>query len=327
MSSCARILLVDDDAPAREALRGAIAQVGCQVDVADSIQQARERLAEFDYALVYADLRLPDGSGMELIQPEGADRRSLLVIVTTKEASLQSSVQALNLGARGYIVKPYHADEVRARTQAAVREFESGERHRRALTRAQERAQFYERLAMVDSLTGLFNQRYFRVALRREVQAARRYGRPLSLLLADIDHFKRFNDVFGHAVGDHCLRHVATKIQAVAREADTVARWGGEEFATILPETALDGATECAHRMSGAVASSPPAPLDSHPLPAVTVSVGVASLQPACEDADSLFLAADTALYRAKRAGRNQVMTARPAERAAAGPSPRVPVR
>ena len=326
MKSCPRILLVDDDAPARQALRNAIAQLGYQVDLADSIRQARERLAETEYALAFADERLPDGSGLELVEPDGAGRRSPVVIVTTKQASLQSSMQALNLGARGYIVKPYQLDDVKARTHAAIREFASGEQYRRALGRAQERAEFYQRLAMVDSLTGLFNQRYFRLTLRREVQAARRYERRLSLLLADVDHFKRFNDAFGHALGDHCLRHIGAEIQRAARDADTVARWGGEEFAVILPETEPDGATRCARRMSVAIASSPPPPVDGRLLPAVTVSVGVASLQQASDDADSLFLAADMALYRAKRAGRNRVLSACPADRHAAPPSPKVSV-
>lgn len=303
MTPSRKILLVDPDETAREAIREAVTALGYSVDVADSVKHARKRIAEAEYAVVFADMLLRDGSGLELIESGDSERAGPMVIVTTKEASLQSSVQAVNRGARGYLVKPYHKDEVQARAKAAIEEFESRERYFRELNRTRQRAEFYQRLAMVDSLTGLFNHRYFRLALRREVQASRRYGRPVSLILMDADRFKHFNDTFGHDAGDHCLRHIARVVREAARDTDIVVRWGGEEFAVILPETSLDGALQCARRIGNAARRSCPPPLQGRRLPGVTLSIGVANSTGAEADGDTLFRAADIALYQAKRAG------------------------
>ncbi len=310
MTASRKILLVDPDQTARETLREAVAALGYAVDVADSLQHARQRIAEAEYAVVFADLRLRDGSGLELIESGDSEQAGPMVIVTTKEASLQSSMQAVNRGARGYLVKPYHKDEVQARAKAAIKEFESLERHSRELDRVRQQAEFYQRLAMMDSLTGLFNHRYFRLALRREVEASCRYGRPVSLILMDADRFKRFNDTFGHDAGDHCLRHIARVVRRAARDADIVVRWGGEEFAVILPETSLEGALRCARRICNAVRLSSPPPLQGRHLPGITVSIGVASFTGTEADGEALFHAADAALYEAKRAGGDCVVCA-----------------
>jgi diguanylate cyclase (GGDEF)-like protein len=167
-----------------------------------------------------------------------------------------------------------------------------------------------ERLATTDGLTGLLNRRTFNSQLQGRLREAQRYNHALSLLLLDIDHFKKVNDTHGHPAGDAVLRGVAGLAQGQARETDIVARYGGEEMALILPETDAKGALAIAERIRKAVAAA------SHATERgslqVTVSVGLATW-PGWDSPDDLLEAADKALYRAKQAGRNRVLAANPA--------------
>jgi diguanylate cyclase (GGDEF)-like protein len=166
-----------------------------------------------------------------------------------------------------------------------------------------------ERLAQTDSLTGLANRRHFMEALEQEVDRSERYGRPLSLVALDLDHFKTVNDSHGHAAGDAVLSEAARALRAVCRDVDIPARMGGEEFALLLPETDTAGARTVAERAREHIAGT------AHRSPAgesfrVTASLGVATLRPGASG-EALLQAADEALYRAKDAGRNQVALAR----------------
>jgi diguanylate cyclase (GGDEF)-like protein len=162
-----------------------------------------------------------------------------------------------------------------------------------------------ERFATTDGLTGLVNRRVFGAHLAARLREAQRYRRQLSLLLLDVDHFKKVNDTHGHPAGDTVLRGVAMLAAAQARETDLVARYGGEEMALILPETDLGGARAIAERLRAAVATAEHA-TDQGPL-RVTVSIGVATWPGSGQTADELLAAADRALYRAKQSGRNRV--------------------
>lgn len=164
-----------------------------------------------------------------------------------------------------------------------------------------------EKLAFTDPLTGLYNHRYFQESLHQEFIRSRRYEKPLSLMIIDIDHFKKFNDTWGHLTGDKVLIGVGEAfIRSVRSEIDTVARYGGEEFAILLPETPLVGARLFAERVRTAVETNP-VEADGKKLP-VTISIGVAcTLVTNCEKTSDLIAAADMALYAAKDAGRNQV--------------------
>ena len=167
-----------------------------------------------------------------------------------------------------------------------------------------------ERLATVDGLTGLLNRRTFDTQLQARLREAQRYRRPLSLLLLDVDHFKKVNDTYGHPAGDVVLQGVARLAQVQARETDLVARYGGEEMALVLPETDARGALIIAERIRAAVAAA------QHPTEQgalqVTLSIGVATWPGAGEDPEALLASADKALYRAKQSGRNRVEASRP---------------
>lgn len=182
-----------------------------------------------------------------------------------------------------------------------------------ALTMANQAAVVIEKarlfnLATIDGLTGLVVRRHFQAKMEEEFRRAKRYGKHLSYLMTDIDHFKKFNDTWGHQIGDMVLREVAKCVQACARDTDIAARYGGEEFAVILPETELDGAMLFAERLRQKVEESsfegPKGPLK------VTISVGVCSLPVhTAETADEMIKLADDALYVAKENGRNRVET------------------
>jgi two-component system cell cycle response regulator len=167
-------------------------------------------------------------------------------------------------------------------------------------------AQYHEelyQLAIVDGLTRVFNRRYLMDFLTREISRCRRHTRPLSLLLFDIDHFKQINDRFGHSAGDHVLRTIVEVAREGVRREECLARYGGDEFAIVMPETEIAGARIVAERMRGRV--------ECHAFEAggraipVTISVGVAALQPETADAEAMLAAVDAQLYAAKQAGRN----------------------
>lgn len=167
------------------------------------------------------------------------------------------------------------------------------------------------RLAVTDSLTSLYNRRYFEQALELECERARRSGRPIGLLLIDIDHFKRYNDRFGHQAGDAVLRSVAATLADHLRRTDIVARIGGEEFAAILPENDTHAVAAAAERLRRAVEARPTLVFEGHPLPGVSISVGGTSLRNASLSPRALIRTADQALRQAKRSGRNQTIVLR----------------
>ena len=162
------------------------------------------------------------------------------------------------------------------------------------------------RLSTVDGLTQIFNKRYFLETLERELSRARRYDRPLALVMFDIDHFKQCNDTFGHRAGDFVLREVADVVRERARKVDVLARYGGEEFAMILPEIDIRGATAFAEKIRAMIGESK-FMFEGRHIP-VTISIGVAELTPDIATYDDLIKRADARLYKAKQTGRNRLV-------------------
>jgi diguanylate cyclase (GGDEF)-like protein len=162
-----------------------------------------------------------------------------------------------------------------------------------------------ERLSRTDGLTGLPNRRHLMEILEKEVRRARRNDRSFSLLMIDVDHFKRYNDTFGHLAGDDVLKALAEVLAAAIRTADYAARYGGEEFTVLLPETPLDGAAEVAERIRERMQQRPLGTNGTR----VTLSIGVAEFPTDGETLESVIARADNALYVAKQHGRNQVVT------------------
>jgi two-component system cell cycle response regulator len=161
------------------------------------------------------------------------------------------------------------------------------------------------RLTTVDGLTQVFNRRYFEETVEREISRCHRYGRQLALVMVDIDHFKQINDNFGHLAGDHVLKHVASAIKTRIRREDILSRYGGEEFALLLPEIDVKGAVALAEKVRKLIEKQK-FEFDKQQIP-VTISAGVAGLATPTYEASDLVRAADTQLYAAKSEGRNKV--------------------
>lgn len=176
-----------------------------------------------------------------------------------------------------------------------------------ALTESRRREFVFERVASIDPLTELQNRRGLDQGLQRLLSPDNTPAEPLSLVLLDIDFFKRYNDSYGHPAGDCALRQVAKVIAASLRPSDFAARYGGEEFAVVLPNTDLDQGLQTAVRLCSAVRNAKLADINRHPLPSVTISAGVAQHRPG-QDQERLMAAADAALYRAKHTGRDKAM-------------------
>lgn len=301
MGMGASILIVDDDPGSVRVLAGLLGGLG-EILVATSGVDALGAIRRDRPDLVLLDAEMPGLSGFEVCRTLKADPElaDIPVIFVTANRSSDFEVSGFEHGAADYIGKPVIGPLVRARvmTQLKIKRLTDELR----------------RLATEDPLTGLANRRRFDEALRRDLASAQRSGLPLTLLLIDIDHFKAYNDHFGHPAGDDCLRAVAHAVAAACRRpTDLVARIGGEEFAVLLPQTPAAASMLVAEHLRAAVAA-----LDRvHPslgeCGRVSVSIGGVTLaiEATAGHADAamasrLISAADVALYRAKQSGRDR---------------------
>ena len=311
---CHRLLIVDDDASAIQALGRILAGLG-EIRFALSGREGLQLAAEFQPDLLLLDAELPDMSGLDLCHTLRSDPQlaEMPVIFVTGHVDLDTELKALEAGANDFIRKPLRPPVVLARARTQLR--------RKQLTDA------LRRQAARDGLTGVANRAAFDAALLAEWVRARRVNGALSLVLVDVDHFKRFNDRYGHPAGDACLRAVSAALSGVSqRAADLVARYGGEEFAVLLPGTDATGAAHLAEAARAAVQAQALLHADSPVAACVTVSVGVATAYPARgalaqAGCVALLSAADRALYAAKRAGRNRWVQA-----GVDGPEPAAPL-
>jgi two-component system cell cycle response regulator len=211
-------------------------------------------------------------------------------------------VKAFELRVADVAGLPMDPHEVRARLAALVR------RRQVAFARAAETRTAW-RLAVIDPVTGLYNRHHLDSTLPAAFDSARAGGRPLALLMIDLDALKPFNDRWGHAAGDRVLRTVADALQAGLRVTDTIARFGGDEIVVVMPDTDQQTAMAVAARLVRAVAQTPIGRVADGPM-RVTVSIGLAVMQDSDADAEALLMRADAALYDAKRGGRNRVAEA-----------------
>jgi two-component system, cell cycle response regulator len=244
--------------------------------------------------LVLLDVEMPKPNGFEVCRQLKCDPRTMgiPVVFLTSMSSTHSKIEGLELGAVDYVTKPFEPAELRARVRAALR--------------IKYLMDLLAQKAMVDGLTGLWNRSYLDCRLQSEIAAARRHDHPFSCIMADIDHFKSFNDAHGHAFGDEVLRTAAKLFLQQCRTEDVVCRYGGEEFAILTPGVDVRGAARLADRLRVAIAMKP-LQREGKAIN-VTCSFGVADL--ACSGCILPIEAADQALYVAKTSGRNQVVTA-----------------
>ena len=225
--------------------------------------------------------------------------RDLPILVVSEPDDEKRAVRALDLGASDIVIKPIDSEELLARVKTQVRK-------KRYLDALRARLDQSMELAVTDQLTGLHNRRYMRVQLESYVKRANMGGAPVSILLCDIDHFKKINDIHGHAAGDDVLREFGRRLRENIRPMDLACRYGGEEFVVIMPETTQAHAQEAGERLRQIIAETT-FPIARGDELKVTMSGGVSTIMPSEDTMDALLKRADDALYRAKSAGRNKV--------------------
>ena len=323
------VLLVDDQAMVAEGIRRMLVdEPDIDFHYCADPREAIQTAIAIRATIILQDLVMPEVDGMMLVRfyrTNPSTRDIPIVVLSTKDDPAIKS-EAFHNGANDYLVKLPDKVELVARIRAHSRshlaqlERDAAYQALRDLQNALEtsNAQLEEsnrelqRLSSLDGLTGIANRRQFDKTLEQEWQRALRNCAELSLIMIDIDYFKLFNDTYGHQAGDDCLKNVALALaRIVHRPSDIVARYGGEEFAVILPETDTEGTQRVAEKMREAVSRLNVRHDASKVADKITLSIGVASMNPSGGDnPDCLLAAADDALYRAKHAGRNRVEVA-----------------
>ena len=318
-----RVLLVDDQPIIAEAIRRLLhGQPDIEFRYVSDAAAALATALEWQPSVILQDLVMPAADGFTLIKDyrEQEALRDVPVIVLSASDDPTLKAHGFAVGANDYLVKLPDRLELLARLRyhsaAHTSRLQRDEAFRCLRESQQDLANAnieLQKLAALDGLTGIANRRRFDQAMQHEWQRGQRNGKPLSLVLCDVDHFKLYNDHFGHQPGDLCLKKTAAVLTArLKRPADLAARYGGEEFALVLPDTGLDGATVIAHACRShleRLAIEHPGAADG----ILTMSVGVASAMPgAGGSVEQLIAAADRAMYAAKGGGRNRVCVAGP---------------
>jgi diguanylate cyclase (GGDEF)-like protein len=313
------ILVADDDLAIRSLVAELLTDEGHTVTVAEDGADALEKYKEEWHEIVFSDIRMPKMNGIKLLEAIKEINANTQFVVMTSHASIDNSIDALKKGAFDYILKPFEdLDIVSDAANRAIANL-SGIRRQQYLlnTLARQNQELdslnkeFREMAIRDGLTGLFNHRYAKDRLDEEFDRSMRFGRELTVLFMDLDHFKFFNDTHGHQAGDEILQILAALMMKNVRESDTLARWGGEEFIVIAPETSEEEGGVLAEKIRKAVAEHAFPHADKQPLGMVSLSIGMSSRSEQTENAEKLLRFADDAVYAAKDSGRNRTIYCR----------------
>jgi len=299
------ILIVEDNPVSRKLLEKTLKKCGYTVVSASTGEEALKKLQEDFFPIVITDWMMPGMDGLQLcreIRTMDLPGYVFIILLTAKDTK-EDLIEGLEAGADDYLTKPVNFPELKARLKSGIRILEL----ERSLKKANEEIRL---LSITDSLTGCYNRHFLMERLRHEIKRARRYNHALAVIMCDIDHFKKVNDLYGHQVGDLVLKSFSKTISsAIRKDVDWVARYGGEEFLVVLPETTWQGAMALAERLRRLVAEVKTA--TPHGDIQITASFGVAgfdrSVPDECVSLEQLINAADTYMYLAKQEGRDRV--------------------
>lgn len=289
------VLLVDDSVDVHRLLQARLKHEQIQLMGTTKGSEALEMAERLPVGCILLDLDMPEMDGFEVLRAlkDRAATSNVPVIVLSGLKGSEDKVTAFDLGAADYVTKPFDLSELRARLRASLR--------------LHQLVNLLSERADVDGLTGLGNRAHFNKRWAEKVAECRRYGHSLSLAMCDVDFFKKVNDTYGHPAGDEVLQRVAGLLQAECREPDVPCRYGGEEFALIMPNTNAADAAKVAERIREAMAQ---VVFPRHPEHKITMSLGVAGCDSSCGEisGEKWLEMADQNLYQAKRSGRNRVV-------------------
>lgn len=317
-----KLMIVDDSPPFLQAL-GAILKAAGYTDLIlmesasaafSFLKTAVHNPVATPVDLILMDINMPEMNGIDAVRAIKSDAhlQDIPIVMVSVLDDEEGIEEAFSAGAIDYISKPIKKLELKARVRSVLRMKEEMDSRKKNQMELEEANRMLRRLSTMDGLTGVANRRFFDEYFLREWRRCMREQIPISLIMIDIDHFKSYNDHYGHLGGDDCLRQVSATLEmSLRRPGDFLARYGGEEFAALLPGTKASGAVHVANTMIRQLAEKRLPHLASAVSDCVTVSLGVASLVPdTAKQPEALVSAADQALYSAKKAGRNQVFLA-----------------
>ena len=297
-----RVLVVDDRQASYDRLASMLATEHT-VDVEPDPNEALFHGAEGKYDLMIVSLSLENFDALRLCsQVRSLERTRNLPILALSDADNNARlVRGLEIGVNDYLLRPIDKNELLARVRTQIRK-------KRFTERLRDNVQMSIEMAITDALTGLYNRRYMESHLSTLIEQTAGRGKPLSVMVVDIDYFKAINDTHGHDAGDDVLREFALRVRKSIRGIDLACRYGGEEFVIVMPETDIAVAGMVAERLRRRIATEPFSISDNASKVEVTISIGLAAISGPKDSAAALLKRADQAVYRAKRDGRNRVV-------------------
>lgn len=299
----ARILVIEDQPYDAQKFNQGLKEDNDIVITVENGIQAMQKIQEADYDLLAVSLNLHGEDGLRLCSHlRSSERtRSVPILMIATDDDMTRIAQGLEMGAHDYICRPVDQNELLARVRTQVR-------RKRFQERLRSTYEISLSMALMDSLTGLYNRRYFEAHIQKMLQKSEETKKSLALLLIDIDHFKSFNDTYGHGVGDEVLKTFGTRLKDSLRSFDLVARLGGEEFVVVLPDVSEDMAHFIAERLRRAIGEKPFDVSAPEKQVSVTSSLGGIFVDGGGRTSDDLMVLADKALYEAKTGGRNRTV-------------------
>jgi len=292
-----KILVVDDEEVMRCMLKDVLMDEGYYVDVASNGFEGVGKIKSNSYDLIITDIVMPEIDGIEVLKKAKDVAPNSDVLVMTGYASVETAVKSMRLGATDYIVKPFNIEQIQIVVSRTI--------EKRNLQKKAEEGEFYRELSQIDGLTEVYNHRFFHQLLDAEINRSKRYDRPVSVLMLDLDNFKEYNDGNGHPAGDMLLKQIAWILTKSCRDCDYVARYGGDEFSVIFPETDEKEAFMIITRLKQVIEETHFDKQEILPGNRVTVSMGLASYPDNAKNKKNLIECADKALYAAKKRGKN----------------------
>ena len=299
------ILVVEDEDKDIRLIKNYLQGEAYQIVVAKTGEETLSRVLKEKIDLVLLDILLPGMDGFQVVERlrEMEGGKNLQIVALTNLQDMESKIKGIELGADDYLVKPINKHELRVRIRSLVKK-------KAYLDSLKNEYASAVQTAITDKLTGLYNRAYFEHFINLEIKRAERQTAFLSLIMMDIDDFKKYNDTLGHLAGDRILRDVGKLVRKSIREIDLAARYGGEEFVLVLPNTNIGGAVVVAERLKQIIVDHTFAPEDTLPGKRFTASMGIAEYPTEAITVNDLIQSADEQLYRAKNAGKDCICLA-----------------
>lgn len=306
----ARVLMLDSLGTDAQLVRDSLQHFG-QVDIARDVGEMDQIAGRINYDCIILPMASQDVDGLRVASRlrTAKETRLIPILMIAAHENRDRLVKAMDIGVNDYLVRPIDALELVARVRTQIR-------RKRFADTLRDNLHMSIKLATTDSVTGLYNRHYMTSQLTSLVETSRANNKPLSLAILDLDKFKLVNDTHGHTAGDEVLAEFAKRISQSVRGIDLAARYGGEEFVVIMPDTPLDIAAKVGERLRATTADAKFAVSSNAGSIAVTVSIGIAQLDPNDQDITAFLERADESLYDAKHHGRNQVCLAQPSQAA-----------